>query len=85
MEKRQERRISHILSLVLGILSTVSTLFWYLSLPTGITAIVLGARSYKKHGEKLGLAGMIVGIVGVSICVFLYVSFLIILILENAS
>ena len=84
-EKEKNRVLSHIVSLVLGIISIVTTIFWYISLPTGITAIVLGAKSYKKEGKKLGIAGLITGIVGVAICLLLYITLVIILILQNAS
>ena len=83
--KNNNRIISHIISLVLGIISVITTLFWYISLPAGITAIVLGAKSYKKEGKKLGLAGLITGIVGVSFCLLIYITLVIILILQNAS
>ncbi len=84
-EKENNRIVSHIVSLVLGIISVVTTLFWYISLPTGIIAIVLGAKSYKKEGKKLGIAGLVTGIVGVSICVLIYISLMIIIFLQNAS
>lgn len=83
--KKNDRIISHIISLVLGIISIVTTLFWYISLPAGITAIVLGAKSYKSEGKKLGLAGLITGIVGVSLCLLIYITLVIIIILQNAS
>ena len=83
--KNNNRILSHIISLVLGIISVVTTLFWYISLPAGITAIVLGAKSYKKEGKKLGLAGLITGIVGVSLCLLIYITLVIIIILQNAS
>ena len=83
MEK--ENKVSHIVSLVLGIISILTTFFWYISLPTGITAIILGIKSYKQESKKLGLAGMITGIVGVSICLLIYITLLIIIILQNAS
>ncbi len=83
--KNNNRIISHIVSLVLGIISIITNLFWYISLPTGITAIVLGAKSYKKEGKKLGLAGLITGIVGVSLCLLIYITLVIIIILQNAS
>ena len=68
MKNKEENRVlSHIVSLVLGIISVLTTFFWYISLPTGITAIVLGARSYKKENKKLGIAGLITGIVGTAI------------------
>ena len=85
MKTNNNRIVSHIVSLVLGIISIVTTLFWYISLPSGITAIVLGAKSYKKEGKKLGLAGLITGIVGVAICLLIYISLAIIIILQNAS
>ena len=31
-------------------------------------------ETYKKKGSKLGLSGMILGIVGVALCVFIYIS-----------
>lgn len=82
--KENNRMISHIVSLVLGIISLVTTLFWYISLPSGITAIVLGVNSYKKEGKKIGLAGLITGIIGVAICLLIYISLAIIIILQNA-
>ena len=83
--KDNNKPISHIISLVLGIISVITTLFWYISLPAGITAIVLGVKSYRKEDKKLGLAGLITGIVGVSFCLLIYITLVIILILQNAS
>ena len=83
--KNNNRIVSHIVSLVLGIISIVTNLFWYISLPSGITAIVLGTKSYKKEGKKLGLAGLITGIVGISLCLLIYITLVIIIILQNAS
>ena len=83
--KDNNKPISHIISLVLGIISVITTLFWYISLPAGITAIVLGAKSYRKEDKKIGLAGLITGIVGVSFCLLIYITLVIILILQNAS
>lgn len=83
--KNENRVVSHVASLVLGIISIVTILFWYLSLPTGITAIVLGVKSYKKAGKGLGLAGMITGIIGTALCLLIYISLLIIIILSNTG
>ncbi len=83
--KTDNRIVSHIVSLVLGIISIVTILFWYISLPSGIIAIVLGNKSYKKEGKKLGLAGLITGIIGITLCLLIYISLaIIIIILENA-
>jgi len=83
MKKEENRMISHIIALVLGIISSLSTFFWYISLPTGITAIVLGARTYKKQGSKMGLAGLITGIIGLSLCLLIYISLVIIILLSH--
>lgn len=80
---KDNRMVSHIVSLVLGIISLCTGFFWYIALPTSITAIVLGTKSYKKYGKKMGLAGMITGIVGLSITVLLYILFIFIIILQN--
>ncbi len=84
-KKEEVRIVSHVVSLVLGIISIVAMLFWYISLPSGITAIVLGAKSYKKYEKKLGLAGMITGIVGVSLCLLIYITIIILVILDNGG
>ena len=83
MEENEKRSVAGVSSLVLGIISILSGLFYYISLPTGILAIILGAVSTKKTGSKLGKSGLITGIVGVSICVFLYISMVIMLWLAN--
>lgn len=72
-----------IASFVLGIISILTALFWYLALPTSILAIVFGVKSIHKTGSKLGKAGMITGIVGISIFAFIYLSLILILALAN--
>ena len=79
MEENRKKSAAGVSSLVLGIISILSWLFYYISLPSGILAIVLGAVSTKKTGSKLGKSGLIVGIIGVSICLLLYISMVIIL------
>ncbi len=83
MEENEKRSVAGVSSLVLGIISILSGLFYYISLPTGILAIILGAKSTKKTGSKLGKSGLITGIVGLCLCVFVYISMVIILWLEN--
>lgn len=67
-----------IASLPLGIISILTSLFWYICLPTGILAIIFGTKTVKKLGSKLGKSGLITGIVGVSLCAFVYISILLI-------
>ncbi len=70
MEK--SNRVMPAAALVTGIISVLSFLFYYISIPTAILAIVFGAKSRKEYGSGLGLAGMILGIVGLSICILTY-------------
>ena len=69
-------------SLVLGIISILTALFWYITLPTGILAIIFGAKSAKKMGSKLGKTGLILGIVGLSLFLFIYIGLTLIFIFE---
>ena len=59
-------------SLALGIISRLTTLFWYMSISAGVLAIVFGVKSIHRTASKLGKAGMILGIVGISICIVIY-------------
>ena len=86
MKKVEKNRIvSHVVSLVLGIISIVTMLFWYISIPSGIISIVLGTKSYKKYDKKIGLAGLITGIVGISLCLLIYITVIIIVVIQNAG
>ena len=67
-------------ALVLGILSIIFAAFWYISLPTGILAIIFGRKGIKKVGSKLAKAGFILGIIGLALFVLIYVSLIILLI-----
>ncbi len=83
--KKEDRIVSHVVSLVLGIISIISMMFWYISIPSGIIAIVFGTKSYKKYGKKIGLAGLITGIIGLSLCLLIYISMIIIVIVDNGG
>ena len=81
--EENNKYVIHIVSLVLGIISIVTSLFWYMTIPTGVTAIVLGVKSAKKFGSKIGKAGMITGIVGLSLFAFIYLMIIQMIILSN--
>ena len=84
MEENKENNSSmHVAALVLGIISILSSLFWYITLPTGILAIIFGVKSARKTGSKMGKAGMITGIVGLSLFAFIYISLILIMLLAN--
>lgn len=82
-ENNKNKSAMGIAGFVLGIISTLSALFWYITLPTGVLAIIFGAKSSKKTGSKLGKAGMILGIVGLSIFAFIYISLVMLITLSN--
>ena len=84
-EKNKDKNKSamHIASFVLGIISIVTDLFWYITIPSGVLAIVFGAKSAKRTGSKLGKAGMILGIVGLSLFLFIYIGLILIITLSN--
>ena len=84
MEENDKRKSGMpVASLTLGIVSIVTVLFWYITLPTGVLAIIFGAISAKKLGSKLGKAGLITGIVGLAMFAFIYIGLTILIILYN--
>ena len=83
MEENKNKSGMPVAALVLGIISIVFASFWYISLPTGITAIILGIDSYKKEKKSLGLAGLIIGIVGTALCLLIYITLVIFTFLIN--
>ena len=82
-EKKLNNSGMHIASLVLGIISIVTALFWYIALPTGVLAVIFGAKSAKRTGSKLGKSGLITGIIGLSLFAFIYIGIFLILILSH--
>ena len=83
MENNKAHSSSGVASLVLGIISILTSLFWYITLPTGILAIIFGTKSIKKVGSKLGKAGLITGIIGLSLFAFIYISLTLVLFFAN--
>lgn len=84
MEKKDKNKTSMgVAALTLGIISILTSFFWYLVLPTGILAIIFGVKSAKKIGSRLGKAGLITGIVGLSLFAFMYIGIAFLLILYN--
>ena len=61
-------------SLTCGILSIVFACMWYISIPCGILGIVFGRQGIKNTGSKAAKGGMVCGIVGLSLCIIIYVS-----------
>ena len=83
-ENKKNKSAMSVASMALGIISIITSLFWYIALPTGILAIIFGAKSIRKTGSKLGKTGLVTGIIGLSLFAFCYVGIILILILENS-
>ena len=69
-------------SLALGIVSILTTLFWYMSIATVVLAIVFRVKSIHRTNSKAGRAGMILGIVGLSICIVIYLFLTVLILLD---
>ena len=74
--KEKSRTGMSVAALTLGIVSIVFGLFWYICIP-----IVFGAKTAREMGSKLGKAGLITGIIGLSICAFLYISMVLLILI----
>lgn len=75
MNNNLKRRSPYgVVSLTLGIISIVMSIFWYVSIPTSILAVIFGNKGRKIYGSKTSIAGMITGIVGIALTgIFLFV------------
>lgn len=56
-----------VISITLGIISIITAFFWFIAFPTAILAIIFGNKGRKMYSSSTSLAGMILGIVGISI------------------
>lgn len=82
MEEKKNSVALNISGFVCGIISILSFLFYYISLPTGIISIICSAKGIKKSGSKLAKAGLVLGIVGLSLCVLVYIFFISLIVLS---
>lgn len=62
-----------IASMVLGIISLVFFCLWFISIPCGILAIIFGAKSLNGPKKGMATAGLVTGIVALSILVILFI------------
>lgn len=76
-ERRADKTGFNICALILGIISIIvaltstivssSTFDWYVSVPSGIMAIIFGITGRKDGGREIGSAGIILGILGLAV------------------
>lgn len=64
-----------IASMVLGIVSIVCCWMWYVCLPCGIIGLVLSILFKRNNGEAIGMskAGMLCSIIGIALCIVVWV------------
>lgn len=67
-----ERKGFNITSLVLGIISVLCFCWWYVAIPSGIIAIIFSVAGKKDAGRGMGTAGLVLGIIGLVLCVAIY-------------
>lgn len=63
-----------IAALVLGIIAIVLCCIWYVSIPCGIIALVLGIIGLKSSKRGMSIAGIITGVIGMILSIVLVVS-----------
>lgn len=68
-----------VVSLTLGIISICMAIFWFISIPTSVLAIIFGNKGRKIYGSSISKAGMITGIIGASMTAIYLLYFLVIL------
>jgi hypothetical protein len=67
-------------ALVCGIISIVTVCLWFLSIPLGIVAVILGivgkgkAQRGEAGGQGLAKTGMILGVIGVALSLILHIA-----------
>ena len=73
--QKQPKSGLSIAGMVLGILSLITSLIFYLSIPLGILAIILSAIGMRKGGKGMAIAGIVLGALGIiaSIAIILIV------------
>lgn len=62
-----EKKGLSIASMVLGIVGLVCCCFWYIAIPCSILAIIFGILGKKKGGKGMAIAGLVLGIIAISL------------------
>ena len=63
-----------IAALVLGIIAIVLCCIWYVSIPCGIIALILGIIGLKSSKRGMSIAGIITGVIGMILSIVLVIS-----------
>ena len=63
-----------IAALVLGIIALVLCCIWYVSIPCGIIALILGIIGLKSSKRGMSIAGFITGVIGMILSIVLVIA-----------
>ena len=63
-----------IAALVLGIIALVLCCIWYVSIPCGIIALILGIMGLKSSKRGMSIAGIITGVIGMILSIVLVIA-----------
>ena len=61
-------------ALVLGIIALVLCCIWYVSIPCGIIALILGIIGLKSSKRGMSIAGIITGVIGMILSIVLVIA-----------
>ena len=63
-----------IAALVLGIIALILCCIWYVSIPCGIIALILGIIGLKSSKRGMSIAGIITGVIGMILSIVLVIA-----------
>ena len=63
-----------IAALVLGIIAIILCCIWYVSIPCGIIALILGIIGLKSSKRGMSIAGIITGVIGMILSIVLIIA-----------
>lgn len=69
-----EKKGFSIAALVLGIIALVLCCIWYVSIPCGIIALILGIIGLKSSKRGMSIAGIITGVIGMILSIVLVIA-----------
>lgn len=73
-QQPKDKKGFSIAALVLGIVAIVLCCIWYVSIPCGIIALILGIIGLKSSKRGMSIAGIITGVIGMILSIVLVVS-----------
>lgn len=73
-EDKKDKKGFSIAAIIFGIISIVLSCIWYISVPSGIVAIILGIIGLSSSKRGLSIAGIVTGVIGMILTVLLIIA-----------